>query len=418
MMDQTVAVNKTVLENGLTVVSEHIPAVRSISIGIYVKTGSRHENKDTNGIAHLLEHMVFKGTKNYSAIQIARSMENLGGSLNAYTSREITVYYVHILDTHLELSVKILAELALKPLLRENDLIKEKRVIQEEISSVKDTPEEYIIDLFHEKLFPNHPLGRPILGTTETLNGIDKNNLNEFWYNHYNPPNMVLSVAGNIDHQKVIKLVRKYFDSTNTGKTSSEYQFPGIKAEKGKSFNFSEPVNQTHICVGTDCFSFLDERKYDLIAINTYLGGGMSSRLFQIIREKRGLAYSVYSFLDFFMDSGVFGFYLGTEKSQAKKAIDLMMTEIKRVKTILLSASAVKSLKEQLKGSYLLGLESTGRRMGRMAKNEIFFKRYIPDEEIIDKINAITAESLLQTAGQIFTDNALNTITFIPNKRV
>ncbi len=409
----TNSIQKTILNNGLTVISETIPTVRSISLGIWIKAGSRHETKNNNGIAHFLEHMVFKGTEHRSALKIARSMEEMGGSLNAYTSKELTVYYTHSLDSHLSKSVNILADLVCHPLFRQKDIDKEKRVVLEEISAVKDTPDEYIIDIFQEKLFPEQSLGYPILGTEETVTNFDRKQLIDFWSKLYCPRNMVLSAAGNLDHEKLIALIEKKFIFQNN---CHAVKIIPPKPAHHVRLELKEAVNQSHICVGLDGLSYLDEDRYLLLALNSYLGGGMSSRLFQVIREKYGLAYTVYSFVDFFRDTGIFSFYMGTERTKHQQAIDLLFSEIEKLINKPIKATTAHRLREQLKGNYLLGLESTHRRMTRLAKNEIYYKRQIALDEIIKKkINPINPNSLLEIARKIFIIDHFNIIQLNPN---
>jgi predicted Zn-dependent peptidase len=407
-------IQKTILDNGLTVISEFIPSVRSVSVGAWVRVGSRYENHELNGIAHFLEHMVFKGTKKRSALKIAEALEDLGGSLNAYTSKELTVYYAHSLDSHLGVSINVLADLLCNPLLREKDLVKEKQVVLEEISSVKDTPDEYIVDLFQEKLFPDQAIGFPILGTGKSVSAFSFQNLSEFWEKFYCPDNIIVCAAGNIDHEHFIKLCTRQFHFTR------RYQPVELAlpiAARNIDLIFKEPVNQMHICAGLEGLSYMSESRYQLIALNTYLGGGMSSRLFQVIREKHGLAYSVYSFIDFFRDTGIFSFYIGTDKRNHKKALSLLFQEIDKLTQKPISDHAVHKIREQLKGSFLLALESTYRRMTRLAKNEIYYQRQISIDELVERINEITPESLLNIARQIFGAGKFNIIRLFPQSQ-
>ncbi len=404
-------IQKTVLDNGLTVISEYIPTVRSISVGAWVKVGSRYEEAALNGTAHFLEHMVFKGTKKRSALKIAQALEDLGGSLNAYTSKELTVYYTHSLDSHLSISINVLADLLFNPLLRTRDLAKEKQVVLEEISSVKDTPDEYIVDIFQEKLFPQQALGFPILGTNESMGNISRESLTEFWENFYCADNIILCAAGNIRHDKLVRLAEKQF---NFKRRHLPVELNQPVAARQIDLVMKEPVNQMHICAGIEGVSYLSDERYQLIALNTYLGGGMSSRLFQVIREKHGLAYSVYSFIDFFKDTGIFSFYIGTDKKNHQRAVDLLFQEIDKVTQKPISAITVHKTREQLKGSFLLGLESTYRRMSRLAKNEIYYGRQISLDEMIEKIDAINPDSLLDIARKIFIKDKFNIICLFP----
>ncbi|HHJ52859.1 MAG TPA: insulinase family protein [Caldithrix abyssi] len=406
-------IDKTVLANGLTVISQSVPAVRSVAVGIWIKTGTRYENKNNNGIAHFLEHMVFKGTENFSALRIAQALEEVGGSLNAYTSKELTVYYTHSLDSHLKKSVRLLADLVCRPLLREKDVQKEKSVVLEEISTVKDTPDELVFDLFHEKLFPEQSIGFPILGTEETVRSFSQDQIVDFWRRFYCPENMLLSAAGNLKHEQLVRWAESYFTFSNH---CQPMKLPPPKAARHVRFEEKEAVNQSHICAGIEGLSYLSDERYQLVALNSYLGGGMSSRLFQVVREKYGLAYSVYSYADFYRDTGVLCFYMGTEKSRHRQAEELLFEEIERVRKKPLSKTTVSRLREQLKGNYLLGLESMHQRMSRMAKNELYYGRQISLDELIhQKIEAITPESLLEIARKIFIIDHFNIVELNPD---
>ncbi len=287
--------NKTVLSNGLTVISEKIESVRSVSVGVWIKTGSRYEEMQNNGIAHFLEHMVFKGTKKRSALKIAQSLESLGGSLNAFTGKEVTCYYAQSLDNHLKQAIDVLSDMLCNSLFQPKEIEKEKMVVIEEIKSVKDTPEDYIFDLFQEKLFPNCPLGSPILGTEVTVSGFNKDMLTSYLNKFYSTKNIIISAAGNVEHDKLVKLVEQYFTLPQTENNLSTAKVNNAAMD---SFEIHQQINQAHLCMGNAGISFTSKMRYPLLILNTYLGGGMSSRLFQNLREKNGLAYSVYSFID------------------------------------------------------------------------------------------------------------------------
>ncbi|MCD4691682.1 MAG: insulinase family protein [Calditrichales bacterium] len=411
-IDLNSTIQKTVLDNGLTVVSEHIPSVRSLSLGVWVKAGSRYESAQNNGVAHFLEHIFFKGTKKRSALKIAQSLEELGGSLNAYTSKELTVFYTHSLDSHLSVSMNVLADMLCNSLFRKHDIENERQVIFEEINSAKDTPDEYIFDVFQEKLFPDQPIGYPILGTKDTVKKFGRSMLIDFWMRFYNLNNIVISAAGNVNHEKLVKLASDQFHF-QSGRFEVELSQP--KAAEKIDIEFKEPVNQSHICIGLEGLSYMTEDRYKLIALNSYLGGGMSSKLFQVIREKHGLAYTVYSSLDFFKDTGMISFYLGTDKRNQKRAIKILFNEIEKLTQKEISNSAVHKIKKQLKGSFILGLESANRRMTRLAKNEIYYKRQITLNELLEKIDSITSASLLDIAQKLFIMDKFNIIRLSPN---
>ena len=411
-MDLNTEIQKTVLDNGLTVISETIPSVRSVSIGVWVKTGTRYEDKLNNGIAHFLEHMVFKGTKKRSAFKIAQSLEEVGGSLNAYTSKELTAYYAHALDSQLNNCVTVLSDMLCNSLFRDSDIEKEKLVVLEEISAVRDTPDEYIFDLFQENLFPDQPIGYPILGTQETVQKINRNTLTEFWSQYYCSDNIVIAAAGNLRHDKLVKLTQKNFQFSSRANSIS---FILPESAKKISLEINEPVNQSHICAGLEALSYLAEDRYNLIAVNAFLGGGMSSKLFQVIREKHGLAYSVYSFVDFYRDTGMMSVYLGTDKKNQNKALKILFKEIEKLTKKEINQSTVKKLKEQLKGNFLLGLESSNRRMTRLAKNEIYYGRQIGLDELVSKIDAIYPSTLFNISRKLFALDNFNIIKLSPS---
>ncbi len=405
-------INKTVLQNGLTVISEFVPGVRSVSAGVWVKAGSRCETTRNKGIAHFLEHMVFKGTEKFSALKIAHSLEETGGSLNAYTSKEHTVFYTHSLDTQLSKSIRVLADLVCRPLFREKDILHEKAVVLEEIHAVEDTPEDYIFDVFQEKLFPNHPMGFPILGTASSVRTFDRAALLDFWQNFYTPKNMVVSIVGNVRHDAVLRMAERSFVFSTTGKAC---RFKKPPTAVNIRHEIQDGVNQCHICTGVESFSYTAEERFPIIALNVWLGGGMSSRLFQAIREKYGLAYSVYSNVDFFKDTGVFSFYVGTDVRKAQKALKILTTELQHLCETPLKESVVNKIKSQLNGTILLGLESMQRRMSSLAKNEIFYQRIINIDESIEKIEQINSRFLLETAQKIFIMKNFNTVMIIPH---
>jgi predicted Zn-dependent peptidase len=402
---------KTVLENGLTIISEHIPSVRSISLGVWIKTGTRFEKNSTNGVAHFLEHMMFKGTTRKTPRQIARSLESVGGHINAFTSKELTCYYVEILDENLRKSVNLLADILCHSTLPEQEFAKEKMVILDEIQSLEDTPDELVQDYFVEKLFANHPLGLSILGTKETVSKLHRNDLIDFYARNYNSNNIIISGTGNIDHSRLVHLCDSAFTFGN-GNNGSAMKEP--KSYGKGDILIDKSINQAHICLGMPAFPYSHPRRYDVLILNTLLGGGMSSRLFQNIREKYGLAYSIYSFLDFFSDAGLFGIYLGTDKKNVSKALDLLEREITKLKNRPVSRKELKEVKAQLKGNLMLNMESTSSRMVRLAKMEIYNGCFKEIDEIIEEINGVNQDTLWETVQELFTKNDLLRIAFIP----
>ena len=406
-------INKTVLYNGLTIVSEHISAFRSIALGIWIKSGSRFETIEEKGMAHFIEHMLFKGTKNRSALQIASSLEELGGNLNAFTGKEETCYYVHTLDTHLKISVEVLADMMCNSLFRTNDIEMEKKVVLEEINLVKDTPDEYIFDIFQEKIFPDQPLGFPILGNPENVKSYTRTRLVNFWKKHYQPQNIVISAAGNVEHDRLLDLIKLNF---NFSENADIVEMSPAHVSQNVHFKLREHLNQTHICIGNGATSYYDTNRFDLIALNTYLGGGLSSRLFQVLREELGFVYTIYSFLDFYKDIGVIGFYLGTDIKNQEKAITELNKELRKISMHKLSERKVDNLKEQIKGSFFLSMESTFKRMARLAKNEIYFNKFISTDDLTESINKITPDSINKAAINYLNVENLNSVIMSSGK--
>lgn len=406
-------INKTVFDNGLTVLSESIPAYRSVSIGIWIKTGSRYEEFSEMGLVHFIEHMLFKGTKTRNALQIAMELEKYGGNLNAFTSKEETCFYAHVLDSHLKKGIEVLADMICNPLFDPNDIKMEKQVVLEEISSVKDTPEEYVFDIFQEKVFPDQSLGFPILGKAKHIHAIKRDQIISFFDKFYKPDNIIVAVAGNVNHNELVDLVGINF---NLSGHSSSAELTAAAAQKNIDYSIHKNLNQSHICIGGHTVSYLDEKRFDLIALNTYLGAGLSSVLFQVLREELGYVYSVYSFLDFYRDTGILGFYLGTDQNNREPAIERLYIELKKLVDTKLKPEQVVIIKEQMKGSFFLSLESTFKRMTRLAKNEIYYKKFISYDELIDSIERISTHSIHDAAEHYLIKENLNCVSIIPGK--
>jgi len=372
--------------------------VRSVAVGIWVRTGSRYENRPENGIAHFLEHMMFKGTKKRTPLKIVQSLESLGGNLNAFTSKEITCYFSNSLDSHLRQSVEVLADMVCNSVFPEKEIRREQFVVLEEIKSVKDTPEDHIFDIFYDKLFPESSIGRPILGREDSVNDFQRDDLINFWHRYYTPENIVVAASGNLGHSRLVNLVNKYFHFDSGA-------IPGIpepaRIDQNKMYVYDQPINQAHLCVGGKGIHYTSSDRIALLVLNAYLGGGMSSRLFQNLREKRGLAYSVYSYAEFYSDIGLFGVYLGTDSAKIDMARALIYREFQYLRERHLSPGILKKVKDQLKGNLVLGLEGTSRRMSRLAKNEIYFGEYIPIDALINKIDLVSSEDINRLANQI-----------------
>ncbi|MFQ6617539.1 MAG: M16 family metallopeptidase [Fidelibacterota bacterium] len=403
---------KSVLENGIRVVTEKIDIVRSISIGVWILAGTRDESANNNGISHFIEHMVFKGTKTRTAYNVAHYLESLGGSLNAFTGKELTCYYAKILDEHLEEAVDIISDIILNPRFDKNDIEKEKKVVVDEIKELEDTPGDLIHDFFFKNIYPDNPLGFSILGSEKNIWNFSKDHLLDYKRSNYTTDRIIISAAGNLVHTNLIKLIEKYFDiSLSNG---SRRITPPLPIKKISDV-IESSISQVHICIGARSFPFSDGRRFQLLVLNTILGGGMSSRLFQNIREKYGLAYSIYSFADFFMDTGIIGVYVSTEKGKEKSVIELINGEFENLKNDLVSDDEMKSAKAQLKGGLILSLENMHNRMNRMAKMEIYLQRFYTIDEIIKYIDMVTKEQLIKLADLLFDKHSLQTTILKPS---
>ncbi|HLY63279.1 MAG TPA: pitrilysin family protein [Terriglobia bacterium] len=393
-------VKKEVLSNGLTIITEPMPAVRSVSVGIWLKTGSRHERESENGISHFIEHMLFKGTKNRSAEEIARSADSIGGHLDAFTAKETTGFSIKALDEHVPRAFEILSDLVKNPLLRPEDIAKESQVIQEEIKMVEDTPDDLVHEIFTGRYWKGHALGRPILGTRRTVAGFDRRELLSFFRRHYTPNIMLITAAGHLQHDRIVELVSREFGNAHSGQNMNDghapVPHPNIVLRRKKT------LEQAHVCIGTPAYHQSHEKRYACFILNTVLGGGMSSRLFQNIREKRGLAYAVFSGISSFRDTGCLNVYAGTSTANARQVVDLTLEEFHQLKSKSLPDDEVQRAKDYLKGSMLLSLESTPSRMSNLARQEMIFGRHISLDEIAAGIDAVTTEDVRQVARELF----------------
>lgn len=398
-------VSKTVLENGLTLVTEEMPSVRSVSVGIWLRTGSRAEKEAENGITHFLEHMVFKGTRKRTAEEIARSADSIGGHLDAFTAKECTTFSIKVLDEHLPRGFEVLADLVKDPLLRDEHVAKESQVIEEEIKMVEDTPDDLVHEIFTQSYWRNHPLGRPILGTRETVRSFNRKGLFRYFRRHYTPRNMLVAAAGNMRHEQVLDLVRRELGTAPSGPPSGSPRAPVaspvIRLRRKKN------LEQVHICMGAPAYPLADPKRFACYVLNTVLGGGMSSRLFQNVREKRGLAYAVFSGLNVYTDAGCLNVYAGTSTGNARTVVRLIAEEFARLKSEALSAEELRRTKDFLKGSTLLGLESTASRMSNLARQEMYFGRYFSMDEIAREVEAVTAADVLAVAGELLDPRRL-----------
>src|SRR3990172_229498 len=402
------------LDNGIRLVAERIPTVKSVSLGIWVCVGSRDEDEIEAGISHFTEHMFFKGTAHRSAHDIALEMDALGGELNAFTTREKTTFYVKVLDEHIAKGIEIISDLFLHSSMNRKDMEKEKLVVLEELKMVEDDPEDYIHDMHAKLVWDGNPLARPIVGSVETIKGLNRESMLDFIGLHYHPANIVISAAGNFEFSNLLKLINKSFGKLRRKVTDNKRVQPVLKnglVVKNKS------VEQIHLCLGTLGLSQNDKKRYALYALNSILGSSMSSRLFQEVREKRGLVYSIYSYLSSFTDSGVMNIYAGTSKESLPLVLELVLKEIKKIRRNGISRREMNRVKNQMKGNLMLGLESTSNRMSRIARDEIYSGRFYTTDDIIREINRITPSQIQRLVNDLFKSEYLSLAILGPVKK-
>ncbi len=394
--------HRTTAPNGLIVLSELLPGVRSAAVGVYVRTASAHERREQMGISHLLEHMVFKGTERRSARQLALDLEVRGGSLDAFTGRDYTSYQAHVLDADLPLAVEILTDLARRPLLRASDLEPERNVILEEINGVADTPDDLVFELHAETLWPSHPYGYSILGTEDTLGGIDAGDLRALHTSGYGPGNCVIAAAGNVRHDELLAVLEREGWFEGAAAEAARPAVVAVPAERGTVRVEPRDTAQSHVVFGTDTFAIRDPRRFALAILTNAFGGGMSSRLFQRVREELGLAYAVYAYKHFYQGAGQLGVYVGTQTATADKAVEAIRAEYDTLATEGLPPGELEDGKRQLKGQIMLSLESPGARMGRLAGFTLHDDRYRPLDELLAEIDAVSVDEVGQVAGEYF----------------
>jgi predicted Zn-dependent peptidase len=395
---------RDVLPNGLRLVTERMPHVRSVSIGVWLARGSRHEPPGQSGIAHFVEHMLFKGTASRSAEDIAQTIDSIGGQMDAFTAKEYASYYIKVLDEHLPLAVDILSDIVMRPAFDPDDLEREKKVVLEEIKMVEDTPDDLVHELFTEHFWQNHPLGRPILGTKETVESFSKEGLSRYFSTTYSSPNLIVSVVGNIEHQRVRDLIERYFESLPVSNLPMSEEPPRVVPN---ILIRDKELEQSHVCLGTSSYQQDHADRYTSYALNTVLGGSMSSRLFQNIREKRGLAYAVFSGLSAYRDAGSITIYAGCANSAVGELIDVVITELRALKDEPFPESELRRAKDHLKGSLMLNLESTSSRMSHLARQEIYFDRQFGLDETLEGVERVTTEDVKRVARELFADGAL-----------
>ncbi len=390
----------TRLANGVRVITEVMPHVRSVSAGLWVASGSRREKGPETGLCHFIEHMLFKGTGRRSAEDIAREVDSIGGNLDAFTSKEVVCFNIKVLDEHLDKGFDVLADLVLNPVFREEDINKEKGVILEELKMEEDSPDYLVHEIFCSNFWKDHPLGKPILGSKETIRGFDRPAIHEYYRRMYVPGDMVLTAAGNLRHDHVVRLAEQHFSTLEARPPSAPDQAPSTHARI--ALRNKKSLEQVHLCMGVPSYPLPHQERFGCYILNTLLGGGMSSRLFQNIRERQGLAYAVFSELNPYRDTGLLAVYAGTSIESTPKVVTSVLNEFRQLKAEPIPADELRRAKDHLKGSLMLSLESTASRMSNLARQEMYFGRFFTLDELIDSIEAVKAEDIQRIANEFF----------------
>ena len=404
---------KTILSNGLRIITEAIPAVRSISIGVWVFTGSRDEAPSQSGINHFIEHMVFKGTKKRRMHQIARRLESVGGFINAFTGKEYTCYFARSLDEHLERAIDVVCDLISDPVFPEKELKKEKDVVLEEIKMYEDVPDDLIFDRFESVIYKGNPLGNPVIGFPETVKSFTRDQLTSYLNNCYTPERMVIAVAGNAEHDRVVRFVENAFE--NFDRNSLEGRIRSINGYEPDCVSEYRPIQQAHMVLGTRSYNMHSPERIVLSVLNTILGSGMSSRLNQNIREKYGYCYNIYSFMNLYSDTGDFGVYMGTDPAKVSHAEKLIFRELDKMVQKKVGKQLLNQAKNQLKGSLMLGLESMSNRMMRIARQELFYNEFHTLDEILENVERVNSDEILDVAGRVFNPDRFSRILLLPS---
>ncbi len=403
---------KSVLKNGIRIVSEYIPTVRSVSVGLWVDVGSRDEDIGKNGISHFLEHMVFKGTHRRNMRQIAQSIESIGGYINAFTTKEHTCFYARVLDEHLERAVDVITDLVKEPVFHPKEIMKEKYVILEELKQIEDDPDDLIHDYLDKVLYHPHPLGEPIIGSSESIQKFDRKDLVNHLKQNYTPDKMVLSAAGNVDHDELVRYADAYIGTLY--RKSHKNGKSRLPKKRKKYVEIKKSIQQAYICMGTKTFGVHSKNRYPLLVMNAMLGDGMSSRLNQVIRENHGLAYNTYSFVNFLQDTGMFGVYVGTDSEKIGKTMKLLRKEFEKLQTKRVSRAEHKRTISQIKGNLMLGLENMSSRMMRIGAGELYFRKYTSLDHMLNKIDQVTSDDIQHVACEVLDEDNFSTVVFKP----
>lgn len=394
------SVERTVLPNGLTILTERMEHVRSVAMGVWIRAGSRHEVAELNGISHFVEHMVFKGTETRSAQRIAREVDAIGGNLDAFTGKETICFNIKVLDEHVPTALDVLSDLVLHPVFAEQDIQRERGVILEEIKMDEDNPDYLVHEIFTQNFWKGHPLGKPILGTKETVGRLEQAKLFGYYGDRFRGGNVVFTAAGNLDHPRFVDEVRRRFETMPAGMPQDTSVPPTTTARI--ILRNKKALEQVQLCMGVPSLPISSHRRYCALLLNTMLGGGMSSRLFQTVREERGLAYSIYSDLSPFKDTGMLCVYAGTSSSKAVQMIQLITDEFRRLKNEPIPADELRRTKDQLLGNIILSMESTGARMSNLARQEMYFEHFFGIDEVMQQVEAVTSEQVQELAKELF----------------
>ena len=398
-------IHREVLDNGLTILTEQMDHIRSVSMGVWLKAGSRNEEAERNGISHFVEHMVFKGTTRRSAEDIAREVDSIGGNIDAFTGKEAVCFNMMVLDEHLPIAVDVLSDMVLHPVFDEAEIGRERGVIAEEIKMDEDNPDSLVHEIFTQNFFKNHALGRPILGTKETVRKFDQAKTFEYYRNKFVPQNIVISAAGHVEHTALVELLSREFEPLPRGTDGLTDTPP--KTNSRIVLRNKKALEQVQICIGVPSYRINHERRFVAYVLNTLLGGGMSSRLFQNVREKQGLVYSIFSELNPYKDTGCLAVYAGTSLQSAPKVVQSVMREFREIKAGQLPEEEIKRAKDQLKGSLMLSLESSMARMSNLARQEMYHDRFMGMDEIIERVQVVTLEEVVETANEMFEQEAI-----------
>ena len=393
-------VEATTLSNGVQVITESMPHVRSVSVGVWIGSGSRRETVEQNGVSHFLEHMLFKGTTRRTAEEIARSVDSIGGNLDAFTAKEFVCFSAKALDEHLPLAFDVLADLALHPLLADEDIEKEKGVILEEIKMEADSPDYLVHEIFTSNFWKDHAIGRPILGTRENVSHFHRALIQNYYAEVYVGANILVTAAGNISHARMVELAREHFEAVPRGQAAPAGPAPQTHARI--ALRNKKDLEQLHLCLGVPSLPLAHHDRFTCYALNALLGGGMSSRLFQNIRERQGLAYAVFSEITPYSDTGCLSIYAGTSQASARKVVESVMSEFRSLKEDLVPEEELQRAKDYLKGSLMLSLESTSARMSNLARQALYFGGFFTLDELVRGVESVTAEDVRRIARAFF----------------